>query len=387
MLWARCSGGSGARADRCSGKERQTNAGVRQFTACRGRSRWHRSEAEATPVTPRLGHRAVVRRRVRAHRLLGQQRRQRRLDGRPGGAASTARTPARAATAASAARSPSTSTASTQRQPGRPARPPRPPRPRPPGPASRAASAAAACSARHPRVVQRGGAGTPASRRRTAARSAPAAAAPGTPPSRGVVPATAAERLRRPSPRLPAAPAPARRPPVGRQRRGQPREVRGDVLAGSGPSRTVPRRRGAAGDGPIRAGRPRESPGRAASTTAGAPLRPPRTRAAPAARAPAGVLTPRSRSSARARSAGYGLVNATHRPSAGCANPSSRACSHCRASPSRFGQHRVRAVGDVADARVPQRRHVHPDLVGAPGLQVDVEQRRRRGTPRACRSG
>ena len=43
-----------------------------------------------------------------------------------------------------------------------------------------------------------------------------------------------------------------------------------------------------------------------------------------------------SRSSARARSAGYGLVNSTHRPSAGCSKPSSRACSHCRSSRSRF---------------------------------------------------
>ena len=41
-------------------------------------------------------------------------------------------------------------------------------------------------------------------------------------------------------------------------------------------------------------------------------------------------------SSARARSAGYGLVNSTHCPSAGCSNPSSRACSHCRSSRSRF---------------------------------------------------
>src|ERR1700727_2992857 len=32
------------------------------------------------------------------------------------------------------------------------------------------------------------------------------------------------------------------------------------------------------------------------------------------------------------------------------------------------GQYRVGPVEPVADAGVPQRRHVHPDLVGPPGL-------------------
>ena len=44
----------------------------------------------------------------------------------------------------------------------------------------------------------------------------------------------------------------------------------------------------------------------------------------------------RSSRSARSRSAGYGLVNSTQRPSAGWAKPSERACSHCRVSPSRW---------------------------------------------------
>ena len=35
---------------------------------------------------------------------------------------------------------------------------------------------------------------------------------------------------------------------------------------------------------------------------------------------------------------------------------------------------RVGAVGQVAHARVPDGRHVHPDLVGSPRLEVDVEQ-------------
>ena len=35
----------------------------------------------------------------------------------------------------------------------------------------------------------------------------------------------------------------------------------------------------------------------------------------------------------------------------------------------------VGTVGEVADARVLQRRHVDADLVGAPGLEVDLEQR------------
>ena len=38
-------------------------------------------------------------------------------------------------------------------------------------------------------------------------------------------------------------------------------------------------------------------------------------------------------------------------------------------------EHRVSAVGRVAAARVVQRREVHTDLVGAPSLQVHVEQR------------
>src|SRR3954470_10761845 len=38
------------------------------------------------------------------------------------------------------------------------------------------------------------------------------------------------------------------------------------------------------------------------------------------------------------------------------------------------GQLRVGAVGEVATARVMQRREVHPDLVGATRLEVDVEQ-------------
>ena len=41
-----------------------------------------------------------------------------------------------------------------------------------------------------------------------------------------------------------------------------------------------------------------------------------------------------------------------------------------------LGQGRVGAVGQVTDARVLQRGHVHADLVGAAGLELDVEQRR-----------
>ena len=49
------------------------------------------------------------------------------------------------------------------------------------------------------------------------------------------------------------------------------------------------------------------------------------------------------------------------------------ACSHWR-SAQPGGEHRVGAVGEVADARVAQGAHVHPDLVGAPGLQLDLQQ-------------
>ncbi len=38
------------------------------------------------------------------------------------------------------------------------------------------------------------------------------------------------------------------------------------------------------------------------------------------------------------------------------------------------GERRVRAIGEVADAGVADRRHVNPNLVGAPGLEADVEQ-------------
>ena len=41
------------------------------------------------------------------------------------------------------------------------------------------------------------------------------------------------------------------------------------------------------------------------------------------------------------------------------------------------GQRRICAVGEVADARVADRGHVHPDLMGTPGLEPDVEQARR----------
>src|SRR6478672_10128662 len=39
------------------------------------------------------------------------------------------------------------------------------------------------------------------------------------------------------------------------------------------------------------------------------------------------------------------------------------------------GQGRIGAVGEVAGTRVVQRREVDADLVSAPGLEVDVEQR------------
>src|SRR5215204_3782895 len=39
-----------------------------------------------------------------------------------------------------------------------------------------------------------------------------------------------------------------------------------------------------------------------------------------------------------------------------------------------LGERRIRAVHQVADARMMQRAHVHADLMGAPGLEVDREQ-------------
>src|SRR6478609_11518075 len=42
--------------------------------------------------------------------------------------------------------------------------------------------------------------------------------------------------------------------------------------------------------------------------------------------------------------------------------------------PDPLGQDRVRAVGEVADARMLERAHVDADLVGATGLEVDLEE-------------
>ena len=112
--------------------------------------------APRAPALGRGGHRAVVRRWVRPHRLLGQQRGQRRLEPRrPGRRGLHRPDPGRPAIVASAARSPSTTSATTHRQPARsssaasaaataPGRPARDP------------SAAAACWARTCAFSQRG---------------------------------------------------------------------------------------------------------------------------------------------------------------------------------------------------------------------------------------
>ena len=42
--------------------------------------------------------------------------------------------------------------------------------------------------------------------------------------------------------------------------------------------------------------------------------------------------------------------------------------------PQPFGEHGIRAVEPVADARVPDGRHMHADLMGAAGLEADVKQ-------------
>src|SRR5690606_41177920 len=45
--------------------------------------------------------------------------------------------------------------------------------------------------------------------------------------------------------------------------------------------------------------------------------------------------------------------------------------------PEAGAERRVGAVQQVADAGMTLRRHVHADLMGAPGLEVDLEQGRR----------
>ena len=89
-----------------------------------------------------------------------------------------------------------------------------------------------------------------------------------------------------------------------------------------------------------------------------------------------GPQSPRSTSSACARSAGYGDVNVTWSPVDGMRERELMGVQPLprEAEPGRNGG--VGAVERVADARMPVRGHVHPDLVRAPGLEMDLEQGR-----------
>ncbi len=82
-------------------------------------------------------------------------------------------------------------------------------------------------------------------------------------------------------------------------------------------------------------------------------------------------------SSACCKSSGNGASKRISVPVAGCSKARLAACSHWRLEPESLGQHRVGAVGQVADTGVADRGHVHPDLMRASGLEVDIQQRRR----------
>ncbi len=84
----------------------------------------------------------------------------------------------------------------------------------------------------------------------------------------------------------------------------------------------------------------------------------------------------RSTSRACCRSAGYGLVISTRRPSAGCAKAKRPRMQPLSFQTKPFREHRVGPVGEVPRARVVQCGEVHPNLVGAAGFQLDVEQAR-----------
>ncbi len=79
--------------------------------------------------------------------------------------------------------------------------------------------------------------------------------------------------------------------------------------------------------------------------------------------------------SAAARSAGYGLVNSTCRAVGGVREPEPDRVQPLPVQARAAGrQHRIGSVEPVAHARMPDRRHVHPDLVGPAGLQVHLKQ-------------
>ena len=81
--------------------------------------------------------------------------------------------------------------------------------------------------------------------------------------------------------------------------------------------------------------------------------------------------SPSALDSARCRSAGSGELTSTCAPVTGCSNASRVACRNWRSQPEAPGG----AVLGVAAHRVSDRLHVHADLVGAPGLEPQAQQR------------
>ena len=63
------------------------------------------------------------------------------------------------------------------------------------------------------------------------------------------------------------------------------------------------------------------------------------------------------------------------RRTSGARRRAGRHAATAAASPTPGGEHRVGAVGQVADTGMVQGAQVHADLVGAPGLELDLEQR------------
>ncbi len=98
-------------------------------------------------------------------------------------------------------------------------------------------------------------------------------------------------------------------------------------------------------------------------------------------------VAPRSASRNAAHSTGSGADSSSGSPSTGCANASDAACRNMRFRTGGVGRprepvvQREVAVLVVADDRTPEVREVHADLVRPAGLQLHVEQARRRRLP------
>ena len=85
---------------------------------------------------------------------------------------------------------------------------------------------------------------------------------------------------------------------------------------------------------------------------------------------------PRTASSALGEVVGVRRLVLDVLPAVGVLEPELHGVQPLPLQPEPLGEGRVGAVGQVAHARVLERGHVHPDLVGPAGLEVHLQQRR-----------